>query len=382
MSLYHIVFLFLLFGVLVEFYQKKTPKFLLVVSFLLLSAMMVLRFGQGTDYYSYSLMYATMPRSLAGVMTYTRTKAEIGWRVLFMLSKNMGLSFAGFIFITSAMEMLLLWRFLRRYCENRMLALFLGYHTLYLTYFFSALRQAMVIAIFLGILLEWLLDGKWVRYCIGVLLCSTIHTVSIILLVPVIFLAIDLSFSRVVCITAIGFALGIVFSLVDINRLLARFLSITYLEENNISLIALLERSCTYILVTYMMYIYVDGIEPDQNDKIFKIYKIYSLSVILYGLLMWSPLISSRTVYILKTVELALISLCIVKCKKARVIVLIYSILLSSMFYVKNISSYIAQGSYVDTSVRNYPYVSIFNRDLIAQKRGDTGEYIEWLELK
>lgn len=378
MPLYHLAFAFLLFGVVIEYWQKKTPKLLFFLSFLLLTAMLCLRFGQGTDYAAYRMIFYTMPADVPGMLAYRYAKAEIGWRFITMLFRMANVSFDVFSFLLSAIQMLLLWRFLKRYCENKILALFLGYHTLYLTYLVSAMRQGTVIIVFLGLLLPWLLEGKWLRYCICSALLLTIHSVAIVLFVPLVVLIIRFRVQHMVALVCIGFSVGIVLAIFGVGNILSTF-GMSYAGESEISVVALAERLATYVLVTYMYYLYCDGLEPDHNDPYCKLFKIYSIGILIYGALMWSPLISSRTIFALKALEIPLITTCIVKCRKGRSIALVYCALLCTVLYVKNISSSISQSEYLDTSVIRYPYYSIWDKEEAIAGRAETSRYYEWL---
>lgn len=378
MSLYHIVFLLLIFGVVIEYWKRETPKGLYVVTFLVLTVMLCIRFGQGTDYAAYRMIYYTMPANLPGAMAYAYAKAEYGWRLITMVFRMANLPFEVFVFLLSAFQMLMLWRFINRYCKYKLLALFLGYHTLYLTYIFSAMRQGTVIIVFLGLLLQWLLDGKYFRYCIAVYLLMNIHSVAMVLYIPAIVVAIRFSVEHIIALVAIGFSLGAVLSIFDVGYILSA-IGMSYAGESNISLIALLERIATFVLVTYMYYLYVDGQEPPQNDPFFKLYKIYAFGILIYGVLMWSPLISSRTIFALKALEIPLICTCITKCRKGKTLALLYCVLLCTVLYVKNIDSSISQGEYFNTSVWNYPYYTIWDKEEAIAGRAETSKYYEWL---
>jgi hypothetical protein len=378
MPLYHLVFALLLFGAVIEYWQRKTPKILYVVCFLVLTGMLCLRFGQGTDYVSYRMIYYTIPANLAGTINYGHAKAEIGWRLITMLFRMAGLKFEVFVILLSLLQMWLMWRFVKRYCHYRILALFLGYHTLYLTYLFSAMRQGTVIMVFLGLMLPWLLEGKWVRYCVTALLLTTIHPVSLIMLVPAVVLCIRISVKHTVALVAVGFCVGILFSVCDVGLLL-RAIVPTYAGETEISVVALAERVASFILVTYMYYLYCDGVEPDVHDPFYKIYKIYAFGILIYGVLMWSPLISSRTIFSLKVLEIPLITTCMVKCRKGKSIAILYLVLLCSVLYLKNISSCITQAEYLNTNVWNYPYYSIWDQEAAVKSRAKTSKYYEWL---
>jgi len=378
MPLYHIVFLLLLSGVIVEYWQRKTPKALYVLCFLAMTAMLCLRFGQGTDYVSYRMIYYTIPANLAGTINYGYAKAEIGWRLITMLFRMAGLKFEVFVFVLSLIQMGLLWRFIKRFCRYRILALFLGYHTLYLTYLCSAMRQGTVILVFLGIMLPWLLEGKWGRYFLTSLLLATIHPVSLILLVPMAALCIRISVKHILALVAVGFCVGILLSVCDVGLLLHAIVP-SYAAETEISIVAVAERIASFVVVSYMYYLYCDGMEPDVEDPFYKIFKVYAFGILIYGLLMWSPLISSRTVFSLKALEIPLITTCLVKCRKGKLICLLYLVLLCSVLYIKNIGSCITQAEYLDTTVWNYPYYSIWDQEEAVASRSKTSKYYVWL---
>lgn len=378
MPLYHLVFVFLLFGAVIEYWQKKTPKLLLFLSFVILTAMLCLRFGQGTDYAAYRMIYYTMPTNLSETLTYAYAKAELGWRLITMVFRMANIPFEVFTILLSAIQMWLLWRFIKRYCKNGILALFLGYHTLYMTYLVSAMRQGTVIIVFLGLLLPWLLEGKWLRYCIGAALLLSIHSVAIVLFVPIVVLAIRFRVQHVVALVCIGFSVGIVLAIFGVGNILSA-IGMSYGGESDISVVALAERLATYVLVTYMYYLYTDGLEPDHNDPYCKLFKIYSVGILIYGVLMWSPLISSRTIFALKALEIPLITTCIMKCKKGRSIALVYCALLCTVLYVKNIGSSISQSEYLNTSILQYPYYSIWDKEEAIAGRAETSRYYEWL---
>jgi len=375
MSLYHIVFFGLLLAAVAEHYQKKTPKWLFAVAFAALTAMICLRFGQGTDYFSYASIYHSLPANPFAALDAKR-HTEPGWKFLCAFCKMLGVPYPIFILILSLGMMLLFLRFLNRYCDDRkLLALVIFYHTLYLSYFMSILRQALVIAVFLGALLPWLQNRKYIWYYLITVLLMTIHSVSAILLLVPLLRLVNPKFKYVVAFVAGGFLLGGLFSVIDIGLILKNFIKIPYFSESEISPLALLERIITFAVVAFCCYLYFRGKEIGKQDWVYFIFKVYAVGICLYGVLMWSPLISSRTVYILKVLEILLICTCISKCRKISVVVLSYFLLLSSVLYVKNVDSYLEQGQYKNAGIVNYPYVTIFDEEEILNYREDTINY-------
>lgn len=272
--------------------------------------------------------------------------------------------------------MILFYRFLRLYGgQRKMLALVLSYHTLYLSYFFSILRQGIVIATFLGLLLPWLMDRKYIRYCIIVLILSTIHSLSLLLLVLPLLHNLKINVKQTVCLVAIGFLMGILLTMIDIGSILYQIKPHIYFADSGMPVFTVLERVATFTIVTICFYVYAEGIEPEARDRFLTLYKFYAFGLFVCAILMWSALISSRAVYILKVIEIILICACIERSKKARTVILCYCLLLSSVLYVKNVDSYLKQGQYQNATVVNYPYVSVFDQTEILKYRHDTLGY-------
>ena len=96
---------------------------------------------------------------------------------------------------------------------------------------------------------------------------------------------------------------------------------------------------------------------------------MYATSLILYELLMWSPIISSRLAVFYEVVGIALLpNLLDVKPMLKKTALAITACLILIMTY-KNISAYIWQGEYTCSSTLEYPYVTVFNADRIYEYR-------------
>ena len=375
MPLYHMAFAFLIVGSVWEHVQKRTPQKLFLCAYFILAAMLCLRFGQGQDYFSYASIYYSLPQNIVDAIQ-SDIHSEPGWKMLCILFRAMGVQFPVMVFALSAYISVTFFRFLKLYGgQRKFLILVMCYHTLYMSYFVSSMRQAVLIATFLGILLPWLQNRNYIKFCFGTFVLVTIHSVSVILLILPLICQVEMKFKHLVAFVSFGFLAGILLTAIDIASVLQKFLPIVYLGETQISVIAIAERIASFTVVTFCYYLYLDGMEPDPDDPLMIIYKIYALGVCLYGLLLWSALISSRTVYVLKTVEVILIGESIGKCKKSGVVVLIYCLLLSMVMYVKNVDSYLEQGQYQNATVASYPFVSVFNQKDILNYRQETHGY-------
>lgn len=374
MSLYHVVFALLLCGTLAEYFLKRTPRKLYIISFVVLAAFTCLRYGQGSDYFSYAEIYALMPLDdLKYAFSYLY-HTETGWKVLCLLFRWVGAPFEVFMFCISAFLMWMLWRFVERFTQCKIRALLLSYHTLILTYVFSGTRQAFVMLVFLGVMLPWLLDKKYIRYILGILVCVNIHSSTWLLLAPlVLYIPFMRKISVQLVLAAMAWGVGLLIGTGIVMEPLMKILPETivfYFEnsETGISAIAALERLASYGVAVVVYLYYKKHEEADQ--RLDYLMGITTLGMIVYGGFLWLPLMASRMGFMLKIAEMAILCLALPKSKWIRAGLVLYCCLLCSALYVKNISSYIWQGPYFDSvNVWNFPYVSVFNKETINAVR-------------
>lgn len=261
-----------------------------------------------------------------------------------------------------------------KYCGSyKTVALLILYPTAYLTYYFSGLRQGIVMTCFFGILLGWLLDKKYVRYVIGVLLLTSIHLAALIyLLVPII-----LCMNRRIYL--VGTVLSAIFAICmywDPIRNIVIYVAghfgkaATYFGTPSISKFSLLERMLMLALVFFLIWRKERKQEANKECYI-PFLKIYYAGFLLYICLCTNPLVSSRLAIMLKVVEFLLIPMLLSETEELvkRGTVLLLCIVSCGMSY-KNLNSYIVQGKYkAGISAFNYPYVTVFNYEDILNYR-------------
>ena len=102
----------------------------------------------------------------------------MGWRLFCAFVKLCQAPFWTVTMAAAVIEMLLLGRFLKKYVPYQTTGLFLSYPVLIFVYMVSGLRQAMAICIFLGLVLPFYLEKKWIQYVIGVLIAASFHKVG------------------------------------------------------------------------------------------------------------------------------------------------------------------------------------------------------------
>lgn len=363
MSLYIIVGAFLLLCSIVEFTNKKASNQLYYFAFFGLLLMLCLRYGQGTDYFAYQYIYEKMPLTLEfSVLKKMSTyHAEIGWKVLCLLFRYLGLNFYIFTAVVGTATMFFLNSFIQKYCPLKVTALFIAYPTLFLTYIYSGMRQGLAICAFLGLFLKWYFENKKVKFTIGVLICSSIHTSSLVLLLLLFKNLKNIFFKWKHLIVVAFWIVGLLFYMTGFNiTLFGR----TFTNEGtSLSFIAISERVLSYVIL-WVVYSKYKQKTKEDNDFMDDMMYMYSIGIIIYGLFLSMPTTSSRLCYFFKALELLIFTVMMKENKKdfpEASTLYFYISALSMVMLLKNIDSYISQGNYYSyITLWNYPYNNIF----------------------
>lgn len=363
MSPYLIVYAFLLILATVSFFKKKDYNVLFIVSAVVLTLFLVLRYGQGSDYFSYMRLYEDAPGGMVALKGFwaKNQNIEIGWKLIEFLFQAINTPFLVFMGVVGAISVLLLCRFAVKCCPGaRTFALLLAYPTLYLTYLFSGVRQGLVICVFLGLMLPFLLEKKyWQYFAVGVA-CIFIHNTSIVVLcAPIVIL-----FSRKVIFlllagcSVLGVLISAPFAIALMNKVSDMLGKGNYFDGfSGVSWIALAERLVTFTLIAFVFFKYQKQNDDKEMELVFKIY-CYGLGI--YMLLCSAPMVASRMMIQIKMVEIMLAGAIIVKMPKWRLPVFVFFVALTAVMTWKNLGSYIEQGFYT-CKVQNYPYVSVLH---------------------
>ena len=379
MSLYHVVFLFLLLCAVLEHLNGKSIRILYRLEKVVLLLFLCLRYGQGSDYLGYAWDYYnyhiidSLSRANIIRLAESTIHGEIGWKVLCSFCNGVGISFEVFAALLSVITIVLFFKFITRYCENKSLSLFISFHTLYLVYFFSAIRQGLVISIFLAVLLPLYQQRKNTKYIIIVLLLSLIHTGALFYLLLFAFntKSVKKFFSHgrnhvliILMFWVLGFLLssGLLSGL--INSIIPGFAS--YFSNPVISIATIFERVVSFAICYYCIHVFKIRSNNDENEKMNSYLLMETTGLALYGLFFFSPLLSSRANIFFKSIETLIIGNCINKFGKSRSILFLGIVLVCTVMYVHNINNFISWDHYVSTvNFWNYPYVSLFDKDEI-----------------
>lgn len=377
LSLYLCVYIFVAVLSVVTIMKPKLDKKIYLITFGVMTLFLAIRFGQGTDYPGYMCIYETAsivfdPRF--GFFEYLRKiHSEVGWKCIMVLFQWIK---ADFWIVTLVIALVTMWctyQGINRFClKYRTLALLLLYPTVYLTYYFSGMRQGLAMAFFWGVLLNKLLNKKYLQYVLGVILISTIHSASLCyLIIPVIVLVNRKIFIFGIIVSA-AMSLGMLFDPVrEIIKIIATTIgaSSNYFMAYSISWLSLAER----MLMLGLILIVVSQCKDNKElmERVQPLLRIYVLGFLVYICLMTNTFVSSRLAIMFKMSEIVLIPMLLEGVQnKVRNYCFVVLVSISTIMTYKNINSYVDQKNYFEEiNGWNYPYVSIFNREDILKYR-------------
>ncbi len=358
--------------------DKRSDDNIYRILFLGLTVMLCLRYGQGTDYIGYQLHYQNCPSVLTSKYFMAESTFEKGYRFLMNFFKSMGCSFEVFVFILSVFMMYMLYRFLKKYSGDRCLALLLFFSTFYLTYYFSAIRQGLAMAIFIGIAVPLAIDKKWIKYILVSLIIAQIHRSAYILLVVPFMVRFKPRTLLILALLVLGYA--IIFNATGFHaKVLALFDRSAY-DTRQIGWAAMVRKGVELVMV---LTLYKDG-EQDMGPMNILL-KIYYIGVIVTMFFFNNDLILARLTIYFEVTGVVLLSTAInnvrlenMNIQKANEAVawsyILIVVAISGFMTVKNLDSYITQGQYYNENLIRYPYITIFEKDDLYSYR--TSDYV------
>lgn len=369
MNFYLIVFVALSAGALYEWFCQQHREKIYLVCWSLMTVCLCFRYGQGGDYVTYEAVYETIPAAIDLSQGYIcGFYPEIGWRMLCALFKLLHAPFWMLTMVLGFGEMLLIHQFLKKYVELRIAGLFLLYPTLFLTYMVSGLRQGLVMCLFLGVLVPFYLEKKWIAYIIGVAVTASFHKVGYgWLILPAVYY---IPLRYMMFFLGLSAAGGIFFQIKAVEHWILQRFPIYHLQQfwqwGGPSLFAIGERvaTCTVILVLYAV-LKRKNCRVKKQTELFL--KAYLCSTCIYFLLMRNSYYSSRYAAIFKVLECAVLLALITEKKKIAKLGAVFFFGLTLVLGLKNLDAAIYEGGYDMEWINlvNYPYISVFDQDRI-----------------
>lgn len=318
----------------------------------IITVMLCLRFGQGTDYFTYRFMFDNIT-SLSSVSGYYH--GEPLYLFLCYVFNYLTGDFRVFIAVISLAEMIMLWTFISRRSANKAVSVMVMITVMYLFYLSSIVRQGFAMSIFLCFGLELAEKRKWIKYFMLCFILTFLHYVSIIFfVVPLVlkFRVQSIVLSIPVC-TVLSFV---------ILRIIDRF--IPYSDTHSIRLIAAAERALSFMMI-YTIY------SSLRNKSQYRfLMKLYCFGTALYFLFLPVSLVASRLAVCFKALEIIIVPCFMMTPSRYRKLFMYYFFVLCAVMFVHSVGSEIENGGYSgEINAVNYPYVSVFNAEDIYNYR-------------
>ena len=364
-----------------SYLKKVSAATIYIITLCVLTLFLALRFGQGSDYWGYRNLFERMPAVFdfnADVYNTDKFHGEIGWKLMMNLFKYLGMNFETVIVLLSFVEMALIAWALERYCgEHKMLGLLILFPTVYLTYFFSTLRQGFVIPINLSVLLPLLQKKRYIPYAAVTLLLCLIHRSSLLLLLPLLLVKMShRTFHVLLVASGVG---GVLLCVTSAWDYIHQFVCYIYPALGNemvveVNFLALGERFLTGGVIFVLFHLLCrDGVASYEVEIL---YKAYMLANMFYFILMGSQTLAGRFSMIFKCVEVILLPMLLgmymcsrpLRARCTGAYVYVYCMLLTSALTLYHLGFCSEEGNYYEYyNAFEYPYISIFQKDRVYE---------------
>lgn len=352
--------------------KGKVPNMLFNACWLLMTVVLCIRFGQGSDYFGYWLNFSSVEASGSYIVNQMGHE-ELGWYMLSLLFVKLGLPFTFFVGFVAFVSMVLIYIAINKHAKNKILCLLLFYPEAYLTYCCSGMRQGLVLCFFLAFMIDMLLKKQYKKYYFFSFLMMLFHTAAIVLFVVPTFLQMKIKVSISWYFLAPIFSVVLYASGMVVTMSSSVGASESY-ASGSFSFLGLLLRVVMFFIICKM---YNAGVDK-KTDLMFN---VYHCGFLVYLALFLSSMLSQRLTVPLKSVEIILIPTLLysnqvsivrgLKALKAKYTGYAFSvIIIMAVMFTKNLNSYIKQGKYPEhMTVFSYPYVTVFNAQEIYKYR-------------
>lgn len=377
MSLYIIFFLVIVFTACLEHILKgfkNIRQIILLLDLLLLVSALTFRYLQGTDYVTYRLIYGNMIDQYASwteFVTYRKGKRENLFYFLFWLFAKIGLPYQAVLGFIALVQTVLIWRFLNKYCgDYKCLALGVLYYGYTLIYQFSALREGLVIAIFLGSMLPFFESRKWGWYYAFALICICVHNTALLYFFLPLLKAVKEKMAELM--TACALLVGILFWGAHIQDKLIQKVpeAIGIYLGKQFSILSLLMH---IVIGAGIIFCYH---RIGANEFYENIYKIYLFGLSIYFLLVSNSFSATRLFDVCRFVDIILFVVFVQRYERTRFLKWIYTgtMIFAFGMTLKSIDASINMGYKDSVNVWNYPYISIFDKEKYDEYTIDVSE--------
>lgn len=328
--------------------------------YILLTFVLVFRYGQGTDYFGYKAYYDEVIVTEDNPLTIFIIRSDWGYVCLNILFVKLGIGYKYLIMFVSFLTMYFFYPFFKKVCNQSFFALFVFYCVIFMIYPSSAVRQGLSMAVFFGMMYPLLLQKKFKQYYLWEILAFSFHASSLLFAVFPLIYRFRITNKRAMLIFAVSCIFLVLGSSILLNIpigfIQSRIQFYTGSESDNSMMPKILRLLMVLPVVIFTF--------KNYYDKDFAFAKIFILlGFAIYALTSFSFLTSGRLwAYFYGFFCLFLSRLIMIRNKKSCQL-MIYFLIIMGFLWFKDINAAIDQGGYRNCNIFTYPYVSIFEGD-------------------
>lgn len=359
------VFLFLAFSPKIKVNNRS-----LYVLLALLSVFLMIRFGQGTDYFVYKLYYLYTQTHYSGFFLDSYEHAvEPFYYLLCIFSKRMELGFQFVVGFCSVLSCCFLYKAIARYSKNKMLSIFILYANYYF-YLENLMRQSLAMSIALYAILLYVENRKLMQFIMLVFFAMMFHTVAISCLAVPLVLKFKwdsiLNISTYTFWVVVCFFVGLLLPYLVLNVAtcwLPRYAA--YFVSGSFNIIPIVIR----LLFSYIAFTKIEYLRRIGDAFGLDLTKLFLFGTLFYVAL--SPVaIFSRVSDFYTILEIVLFSrlFCQISLRRFGLTTCLLLCAYATLF-VKDLYFATIHGSYHSNNPFKYPYVTIFNKKAIREYR-------------
>lgn len=357
-------YLILTIGLILALLNRR---FLFWIYASIITTMLAIRYGVGSDYFSYEFLYSRLQPTWMLEYKFGIDEQEQGFRVLGAFIKEMGLTYQQYLTVFAIVTIFFTALIMLKYSRNPTLSLMIYFSFYYLTWPMSGIRQALAMAIGMYFLLQYIEKKNTVKFVIIALILAQVHSSALVLLIFMVISHLNLNKKKLTAISlfSIGLSilpLGLLISNLTVlpvfNRIIPYMdldmsLSLSILDFQSISRLV-------FLLFAFIVYERVSSQGPIQKTII----NLYIMSFALYFAMQFSELAAARmSVYgrFLDTIIIVNV-LYLLKQSKAQILYLNFVFILCAAYLTKDLNS--MTKDFVDGHNRTVtPYVHTFNKE-------------------
>lgn len=348
-----------------SFLTKKLDRnYLFFLFSLIISSFLIFRFGIGVDYFGYYEIYTVYKK------TYSFYTEPI-FALCNYIFNNLGLSFSFFMSFISFLMISFTLHTINTFSENKIFTLFLFFTLYYSVYYESAIRAGFVISLFIYAYFNFLRRGKLKRYYLFILIAMGFHYTAIVLLLVPFLIKINsrffVKYKNFLVLFLLFFILSFFLQKIFSSLVTSVIPKYSYYLNKKI-----FSRSYFTILFCFIRGIFVI-ILYKKNKRIVSSIDLLDLKVYLFGIYFYILFscfsISSRFSDYFLFLEIFLFAKYIKPKNINSYCLMLVIVIFSILLLTKDILSFIDYGQYKINSIREYSYVSVFNKEKIFELR-------------